>query len=293
MTHTVVLVGCGNAKRDRYCAAKDLYTSTYFQKKRAYAEEYGDQWFILSAKHKLFDPDRWLAPYDKSMADLADPDQWARFVGGELHHQCRDVEEDVEVVMLAGRDYSDPLRSVLEELNFEYRCPFDATNGIGEQLGWLTERLDAASDQERVMTDGGQCPNDPDPIDVYPPGRWSPRPSPTADDVESALRKARDWWPWAVSRSDDSIQSFVGLFERYLSGNVRRRAFAGGGQRTLVTDGGQCVDDMDRGECPECGYSPVSKEAGDKVYCPDTGDTVILQNWHDDTGTDRSGGDSE
>ena len=156
MTHTVVLVGCGAAKRDRYCAAKDLYTSTYFEKKRAYAEAVGDSWFILSAKHKLFDPDRWLAPYDMTMDDVADTEQWARFVGGELHHHCsRTVDGDAEVIVLAGRDYNDPLRSVLEELNIEYRCPFDDTSGIGDQLAWLTERIDAASDLERVITDGG------------------------------------------------------------------------------------------------------------------------------------------
>jgi hypothetical protein len=109
-----------------------------------------------------------------------------------------------------------------------------------------TAEFEIVAEKPIAKTDGGQSPSDPDPIDVYPPGRWSPRPSPTADDVESALRKARDWWPWAVSRSDDSIQSFVGLFERYLSGNVRRRAFAGGGQRTLVTDGGQCAGGMER-----------------------------------------------
>ena len=37
MSKTLVVVGCGAAKRDEPTVAKDLYTSTYFQKKREFA----------------------------------------------------------------------------------------------------------------------------------------------------------------------------------------------------------------------------------------------------------------
>lgn len=142
---TAVLVGCGSAKRDGLAAARNLYTSNYFKKKRAYAQAVGDDWRILSAKHRLFDPDRWLRPYDLSMADVEDPEHWARIVGGQLYPWL-DVEFDgqVEVVVLAGRDYTDPLRPVLEELNIDARYPFDDTDGIGEQLAWLTEAVDTS-----------------------------------------------------------------------------------------------------------------------------------------------------
>ena len=34
MSKTLVIVGCGAAKRDELTEAQDLYTSTYFAKKR-------------------------------------------------------------------------------------------------------------------------------------------------------------------------------------------------------------------------------------------------------------------
>jgi hypothetical protein len=77
-------------------------------------------------------------------------------------------------------------------------------------------------------------------IDVYPPGAWEPRPSPTAGDIEDALESAGKWWIWGVNRGDDSLETFLDSFERHLSGNVRRRCFTSTGQKTLLaaTDGG-------------------------------------------------------
>ncbi len=104
---TLVLVGCGKAKRDPtdpvdrhaaadhiermsgqhlrdggwYWRAEDLYTSTYFQAKRAFAEtvtrwQSGDPdttpWAILSAEHALLFPWETVQPYDTTIADLGD-----------------------------------------------------------------------------------------------------------------------------------------------------------------------------------------------------------------------------
>lgn len=77
-------------------------------------------------------------------------------------------------------------------------------------------------------------------MEVYPPGDWHPRPEPTGPEIDNALEKASAWWNYAVNHSDESIQSFLDLFERYLSGEVRRRDLVdeGPAQQTLVTVGG-------------------------------------------------------
>jgi hypothetical protein len=49
----VVLVTCVKSKRSRPAAAKELYISPLFQKQRAYVEQTGLPWFILSAEHGL------------------------------------------------------------------------------------------------------------------------------------------------------------------------------------------------------------------------------------------------
>jgi len=50
------LVSCVKSKHERAAIPKELYTSTYFEKMRDYAEREHDDWWILSAKHGLLDP---------------------------------------------------------------------------------------------------------------------------------------------------------------------------------------------------------------------------------------------
>ena len=50
--------------------ARDLYQSTLFRGRLAYAEAAGKPWFIMSALYGLVDPDEVVAPYDVSMRQL-------------------------------------------------------------------------------------------------------------------------------------------------------------------------------------------------------------------------------
>lgn len=102
LDNTLVLVGCGAAKRDPsdptdlhqaeiaegeewggttgpLWRAEDLYTSTYFSVKREFAESVtgwtGEQstgWGVLSAEHGVVSAWRPLAPYDTTVDDLGD-----------------------------------------------------------------------------------------------------------------------------------------------------------------------------------------------------------------------------
>lgn len=145
MTASLVLVGCGAAKRDEPAPAKDLYTSTYFGLKHRYAEADGDRWAILSAEHGLLPPERRTESYDTVMDDV-DAQQWARDVWRLLREYVPVMppvgSEDVVVTVLAGSDYVDPLRPFIQREPWRGRYPFDQTSGIGEQMGWLSAELD-------------------------------------------------------------------------------------------------------------------------------------------------------
>lgn len=58
----------------------------------------------------------------------------------------------VEIVLLAGRKYREPLTDALayfeEELNISIRSPFEATSGIGDQQRWLADQIEAYPDLE-------------------------------------------------------------------------------------------------------------------------------------------------
>ena len=66
----VLFLGCVSEKGPAAVAAQDLYVSTLFRLRRAYAETLGSPWFILSAKHGLVGPDEVLEPYDMRLSDL-------------------------------------------------------------------------------------------------------------------------------------------------------------------------------------------------------------------------------
>lgn len=86
-------------------------------------------------------------------------------------------------------------------------------------------------------------------LDVYPPGDWGARPAPTAAEIEKALVTAGDWWWYgAFGRGDDSIRSYLDLFERSLSGEVRRRAVATTGQYSLAAHTEGCRNTKNSGQ---------------------------------------------
>ena len=150
----LVIVGCGAAKQDHRSKAKDLYTSTYFKKKREYAETVGTRWLILSAEHGLIKPDRDIAPYDTRITDLCEDelDEFAHRIGMALIDHVATLitigVEITEIVVLAGRSYINPLKereAFSAGIDETVVYPFQQNNlgGIGEQMAWLGDRIDA------------------------------------------------------------------------------------------------------------------------------------------------------
>lgn len=174
---TVVVVGCGSKKADSKRPARDLYTSTYFEKKREYAEIIGDSWTILSAKYGSLDPTgAYVGPYNLTITDYPIdteeyPDaryetleEWAEgFLSGvenRVHNYERwdDHAPLGQLVMLVGQKYLDPLRDGLDELadrcGFEVRTPFEGTSGNGEQMKWLNIEVEKARTEGDTSEDG-------------------------------------------------------------------------------------------------------------------------------------------
>lgn len=128
----VFLVACVAAKQDRAVPARDLYTSPWFQKARAYIERQGGQWFILSAKHGLIAPDTVIEPYDEALTQMRAGGRrlWGARVREAIAAQ---IDADAPLIVLAGRNYRDPIWPSIEH---RAAVPMEGF-GIGEQLAWL------------------------------------------------------------------------------------------------------------------------------------------------------------
>lgn len=142
MTQEIGLVSCVKTKRDKSTTPKDLYTSDYFGKMRSYAEQYHDEWWILSAKHGLLDPDgEPIAPYDETLsgASVDKKREWANRVAEQLDEQGL-LSSDVTLVLHAGKDYYQEVLPLIENSGSTIETPTEGL-AIGEKLAWYNEQL--------------------------------------------------------------------------------------------------------------------------------------------------------
>ncbi|GBE22393.1 endonuclease III [bacterium BMS3Bbin01] len=133
----LVLVGCVAQKQARPAPAKDLYTSTLWNKRRRYAESTGQRWGILSAEYGLVDADTIIEPYDRYMGSQPKDYrvQWSRATADQVIRRCRELGfRTVEVH--AGAAYLE--NGLIEQLNRADIRVFWPLKGmrIGEQLSW-------------------------------------------------------------------------------------------------------------------------------------------------------------
>jgi len=147
VTQRYAIVGCGKAKKDEPAPAKELYTSTYFEKKREFAEVFARRWWVLRAEHGLVEPDTVLDPYDTTVGDLDDRERY------EIRRDVRDTLKRVfdgvvnaRVEVLAGQDYVDLVGPVLDGEEFLNRgivpkYPLYGFGGIGEQMAWMNSEV--------------------------------------------------------------------------------------------------------------------------------------------------------
>jgi len=131
---TIVLVSCVAKKRPGRHQAKDLYDSPWFCKARAYAEQEGDAWYILSAKHGLLSPQKMIKKYDETLSKYKKKRaEWGKRVLADLRPILgpRDC-----VILVAFKAYAEAIKEGLMSLSGCVKTPLTG-KGIGEQEHWL------------------------------------------------------------------------------------------------------------------------------------------------------------
>jgi hypothetical protein len=136
---TIARVACVSAKQPAASPAGDLYTSTWFKKASAFARQTADEWYILSAKHGLLDPETVIEPYDETLSRMpaAERRAWAHQVLKSLPDVLQPGDR---VVILAGKKYRENLIAPIEQLGCSVEVPMEGLR-IGEQLRWLNQHI--------------------------------------------------------------------------------------------------------------------------------------------------------
>lgn len=131
----LILIACSKAKLPAAAPARELYRGDLFRKARAFAEQQGAPWLILSARHGVVQPDEILGPYDDTL-NTATRAQLAAWDARVLQQLGPLAEQPLTVFggaryrgWTAGRDVWNPLVGM----------------GIGSQKAWLAAQIREAA----------------------------------------------------------------------------------------------------------------------------------------------------
>jgi Family of unknown function (DUF6884) len=135
-TGEIILVGCVKTKAPEASLARDLYLSPLFERRRRYAESWGQPWYILSAEHGLLDPGSIIEPYDVYLADqTADHRQaWGEWVAAKLTW-VRGSIDGLVIEVHAGTAYVDTIRSRYAAAGRFYSLHWPGCGGVSSLPG--------------------------------------------------------------------------------------------------------------------------------------------------------------
>lgn len=131
---SVILIGDGTAQLTEPAAARDLYVSPLFARRRAQAEASGVPWFVVSGRWGLLDPDDVLAPYSFSFTQQSESYRraWGRFVAEQLCLVGSVGRGDV-VEIAAGTAYAAALGAPIQYLGARVRRAAGGANDPGDE----------------------------------------------------------------------------------------------------------------------------------------------------------------
>lgn len=136
---SLCFVGCVKEKQAIPTQAQDLYTSSLFQKSRAYAEQHADRWYILSAKYGLLKPDQVIAPYDLTLKTMgiSDRKKWSEPVLASI---LEIASLSDRLTFLTGIRYHEYLIPKLRSRGYQISLPMEGLP-FGKRLQWLNTQI--------------------------------------------------------------------------------------------------------------------------------------------------------
>lgn len=139
----IILISACKTKTDEKGLAKDLYKGQFTEKAYRYATKIKhDAIYFLSPKYGLVKPTDKIEKVDFTFKDLNAQKRkdWYKKVLNQLQEKSVDLEND-HFLFLAYKRYWEGLKAVITN----YEAPIEHL-GLGEQLGWITDKLNKAEE---------------------------------------------------------------------------------------------------------------------------------------------------
>lgn len=132
----IYLIACSSTKLQTPAKACDLYQGQAFKFSRQLAEKTGSDYFILSARYGLLDPNEVIAPYDEYLAKMPKAQRTTWAINTARQIKAKGLQGQA-VTFLAGSLYTEPLAQL-----FTHAMRPLANMGIGQQLNYLKTQLE-------------------------------------------------------------------------------------------------------------------------------------------------------
>jgi hypothetical protein len=123
-----------------FCKAKDAYVSDYFKKNKQYAEKFGEEWFVFSAKYGLLSPDKEIENYNATFR-LGSPDCITlETLKAQVHTE--QIQKFKRIQVLGGKAYVSLLRKAISPSDCVVDSPLSGLR-IGESKREVARALKA------------------------------------------------------------------------------------------------------------------------------------------------------
>jgi hypothetical protein len=151
---TLVIVPCGRSKIwDKnpdigYSPAKDAYVGSPFKVNRKYAECFGNEWVILSAKYGFVLPDFALpGPYEVTFKRKSSGPVLVDVLRQQINKLS--LGNFSQIVGLGGKEYRAAIVEAFAKTDIEVHFPF-AGLPIGKAMQAIKQAIEKSVDQENV-----------------------------------------------------------------------------------------------------------------------------------------------
>ncbi len=135
--HLIGLVGCTKDKEEEPCKARDLYGKSWvFRMSVRYVESKCREWYVLSGKYGVVEPDRVIAPYEKAVSEMpkAEYAEWCALIQDGVRERVTGSRPTL--ILMAGEKYAKPVRA----LGLPVQEPL-AGMSTGARRKWLAENV--------------------------------------------------------------------------------------------------------------------------------------------------------
>ncbi len=132
----ICLIGDSKSQLTMPALAENMFRSGLFKRAKHYAQTHAHQWYILSARYGLLEPNTLISPYSLTIDTLSSAERFQiaqQIMSAFIRHPLTTHDR---VIVLAKSTYREVLAPVFQGRNIRAEYPLEG-KGVVQQMRWL------------------------------------------------------------------------------------------------------------------------------------------------------------